>query len=81
MLGVTNYIKDYRGLSIPGMGRVRELAGHRKRCPDCWYPLLREGGRRSGPLGCPNPDCLVIHVTYAKGGHRIVRVTRAAVAR
>lgn len=63
------------------MGRVREEVGHRKRCPDCWYPLMRV--KRSGPLHCPNPDCPVIAVTYATGKphNMIVRVTRAAVAR
>jgi len=58
-----------------------EEDGHRKRCPDCWYPLMRETPR--GPLQCPNPECPVIAVTYAVGKphDRIIRVTRAAVAR
>jgi len=56
---------------------VTEEVGHRKRCPDCWYPLMRESKR--GSLQCPNPDCPVINVIYAVGKKDIIiRVTRAA---
>ena len=59
---------------------VTEEVGHKKRCPDCWYPLMRK--TKSGPLQCPNQDCHVITVTYAVGDpYTIIRVTRAEVSR
>lgn len=56
---------------------IVEKVGHRKRCPDCWYPLVR--GKGVGRFDCPNPDCPVIFVKYAKATpHQRTRVTRAA---
>jgi len=59
---------------------VTEEVGHRKRCPDCWYPLIRDTPRA---LQCPNPDCPVINVIHSreKPQGRIKRITRAAVSR